>query len=157
MSHIRYTQIINILARRCIVTDDNNNHRTCKRVNAIIKPDLPSTLTSSKFVISCLLLVTCARSRNLPSRVRTCKYAYAYMSICMYIQQAQLHACTDRYTDNYVTGLTMYQIYVYMSMPARVVCMACNGEYHLAILSESNEGYSPMQVLIPLIQLVDNL
>lgn len=32
-----------------------------------------------------------------------------------------------------------------------------NGEYRRAILSESNEGYAPMPVLMLLIQLVDNL
>lgn len=72
------------------------------RINAIIRPDLPSALTSSRFVISCLLPVTCVGSRNLPSRAR----ARACAPVCCACVRKYTRA--NRYTGGYVTaGLTV--------------------------------------------------
>lgn len=74
--------------------------RARRRINAIIRPDLPSTLTSPRFMISCLLPDTCAGSPNLPSRARARLLARVFLfaaRVCV--------SC--HYAGGYVTaGLT---------------------------------------------------
>lgn len=49
---------------------DNNNQRTRAKANQCNNQAGPSALTSSRFVISYLLPVTCTGSRNFPSQTR---------------------------------------------------------------------------------------
>lgn len=99
--------IISILARVSRMTIIISA-RAQGRINAIIRLDLPSALTSPRFMISCLLPVTCAGSPNLPSRTR------ARLRVRVFLFAARVYI-SCHYAGGYVTaGLT--------TMCARHIC-----------------------------------